>query len=190
LLWYWGADINSYYPVHNYHPGCSLLPEWDVGCSSVKKGPDMRPNSDPTCRVHVLAVSPLESDHTSLAHIFGRTAWDFDIARSIEEASEKLSTSPIPVILCEENLPDGTWKDLLALTERQASPCYVVVTSQSADDRLWAEVLNLGAYDVLAKPFDSKEVFRVIGLAWRHWLDLRKPVGRAHGKTVTATAVA
>jgi DNA-binding NtrC family response regulator len=157
---------------------------------AIKKGPDMKFNGDPACRVHVLAVSPSESDHRSLAHIFGHTAWEFDTACSIEEASAKLLTTPTPVLLCEENLPDGTWKDLLALAERQANPCYVVVTSQCADDRLWAEVLNLGAYDVLAKPFDSKEVFRVVGLAWRHWLDLRKSVGRAYGKTVTASAVA
>ena len=150
----------------------------------------MNHRSDPTCRVHVLAVSPLECDHRSLAHIFSHTAWHFETAHSVEEATAKLLESPTPVILCEENLPDGSWKDLLAVTERLPNPCYVVVTSQCADDRLWAEVLNLGAYDVLAKPFHSKEVFRVVGLAWRHWLDLRKSAGRAYSKTITAGAVA
>jgi DNA-binding response OmpR family regulator len=29
----------------------------------------------------------------------------------------------------------------------------------------WAEVLNLGGYAVLAKPFDIKEVYRVVGFA-------------------------
>jgi DNA-binding response OmpR family regulator len=43
------------------------------------------------------------------------------------------------------------------------------VTSRVADDSLWAEVLNLGAYDLLMKPFDLTEVFRVVSLAWRHW---------------------
>jgi len=36
------------------------------------------------------------------------------------------------------------------------------VTSRLADERLWAEALNLGAYDVLAKPFDSTEAMRVV----------------------------
>ena len=31
---------------------------------------------------------------------------------------------------------------------------------------LWAEDLNLGAYDVLVQPFDPDEVYRVILLAW------------------------
>ena len=30
---------------------------------------------------------------------------------------------------------------------------------------LWAEVLNLGGYDVLAQPFDELEVRRVVALA-------------------------
>ena len=39
----------------------------------------------------------------------------------------------------------------------------------AADERLWAEALNLGAYDVLAKPFDRTEVMRVVSMAWMHW---------------------
>jgi DNA-binding response OmpR family regulator len=43
------------------------------------------------------------------------------------------------------------------------------VTSRHADDRLWAEALNLGAWDVLAKPFDPGEVVRVVNLACLCW---------------------
>jgi DNA-binding response OmpR family regulator len=46
-----------------------------------------------------------------------------------------------------------------------------MVTSRLADERLWAEALNLGAYDVLAKPFDGREVIRILSLAWQHWQD-------------------
>jgi DNA-binding NtrC family response regulator len=45
----------------------------------------------------------------------------------------------------------------------------LIVTSRLADDRLWAEALNLGAYDVIAKPFDASEVVRIAGLACAHW---------------------
>ena len=50
-----------------------------------------------------------------------------------------------------------------------AKPPYLVVTSRLADDYLWAEALNLGAYDVLPKPFETAEVERVLGSAWLHW---------------------
>jgi DNA-binding NtrC family response regulator len=49
------------------------------------------------------------------------------------------------------------------------------VTSRAADERLWAEALNLGAYDVLAKPFDPTEVCRIVSLAWMHWAEQHGP---------------
>ncbi len=45
----------------------------------------------------------------------------------------------------------------------------LIVTSRLADEGLWAEVLNLGGYDVLAQPFDAEEVYRVVFLAWDEW---------------------
>jgi DNA-binding NtrC family response regulator len=152
----------------------------------------MNSNRDAAGRVHVLVVSSVESDHTSLSHIFGHTAWTFDSARSLKEAIAKLANKPCPVILCDETLRDGSWKDLYDFCQHSTPPSYLIVTSQFADDRLWAEVLNIGAYDVLSKPFHSQEVFRVVGLAWRHWTDSRKPAARAyaHSANLTAGAVA
>jgi hypothetical protein len=43
------------------------------------------------------------------------------------------------------------------------------VGSRSADEFLWAEALNLGAYDVLARPFEPSEVMRTLSLAWLQW---------------------
>ena len=40
------------------------------------------------------------------------------------------------------------------------------MASRFADDYLWVEALNLGAYDVLAKPFDITELTRSLSLAW------------------------
>ena len=50
-------------------------------------------------------------------------------------------------------------------------PPLLIVTSRLADERLWAEALNLGAWDVLAKPFDADEVIRIVSIAWQHWQD-------------------
>jgi hypothetical protein len=42
-----------------------------------------------------------------------------------------------------------------------SSPPSFIVTSRLADERLWVEALNVGAYDVLVKPFDVAELKRV-----------------------------
>jgi DNA-binding NtrC family response regulator len=125
-------------------------------------------------RVRVLAVSPYEQDHHALRHIFGHTAWSLESADTYSEACDRLMRNPAPVVLCEQRLQDGDWKDLLAMTQGMKDPSHLVVISKHADDRLWAEVLNLGAYDVLAKPLVSPEVFRIVGLAWRNWMDKRR----------------
>ena len=75
------------------------------------------------------------------------------------EACGHLSNAGNPVVICEKSLPDGEWKDLLGKTPR------LIVTSHAADEALWAEVLNLGGYDVLAQPFDEQEVRRVVTMA-------------------------
>ena len=65
----------------------------------------------------------------------------------------------------------------------------LIVTSRLADERLWAEALNLGAYDVLAKPFDSTEAMRVVGAAWRAWGGpVRLPARQEYYKCKVATA--
>jgi FixJ family two-component response regulator len=53
--------------------------------------------------------------------------------------------------------------------ERLPSAPSFIVTSRLADDRLWAEALNRGAYDVLAKPFERMELVRSVSSAWLHW---------------------
>ena len=150
----------------------------------------MNGTSNVTSRVRVLAVSPFEGDHKVLTHIFGHTAWDLESVSSLREAAARMEESCSPVVLCEESLADGDWKDLLALTTRQAGPCCLIVMSEKADERLWAEVLNLGAYDVLAKPLHSKEVFNSIVQAWRHSMNCRKSVERVHPQRDAAAAVA
>jgi DNA-binding response OmpR family regulator len=54
-----------------------------------------------------------------------------------------------------------------------SNPPFLIVTSRTADERLWAEALNLGAYDVLAKPYNQAEVIRVVSLAWLLWKERR-----------------
>lgn len=128
-------------------------------------------------RVHVLAVTPFDSDVQALSRIFGHTAWDLSSAPSLSRALDYMHANPAPVILTETVLPDANWKDMLAAAAGMPHSPYLILTASNADDRLWAEALNLGAYDVLSKPYRAQEVFRIVGLAWRHWMEIS--LGRA-----------
>ena len=123
----------------------------------------------PDRAVTVLNVSPVEADHLILAQIFSHSNWKLHVARTCSEAMALLETKLLPVVLCEQELPDGSWKDILERANEAANPPTLIVSSRLADDRLWSEVLNLGGYNVLSKPFRESEVFRDVSLAWLAW---------------------
>ena len=117
----------------------------------------------------VLAVIPHEEDRDALRGLFRHSNWFVSFKSSIAEAMAALKESPLPVVLCDRDLPDGTWKDLLAATQTVRCPPRVVVTSRLVDRRLWAEALSLGCHDVLPQPFLASELFPVLSFAWRNW---------------------
>jgi DNA-binding NtrC family response regulator len=127
-----------------------------------------------TSTVEVLAVSPVELDITRLRRLFSHTAWNLNSATNIKQAVEAIQKNRIPVVVTSERLPDGTWSDLLSRLARIPNPPEVILMTDDPDERLWMDVLNRGAYDVLAKPLASSEVFRIISLAWRRWRDRRQ----------------
>lgn len=120
-------------------------------------------------RLAILAVGLREEDHCVLRQVLSRSGWALASAATIAGAMRFLERNFAPVILCESNLPDGSWRDVLEAATIGGRPPNVIVTARLADDRLWAEVLNLGGYDVLAKPFDGCELFRALSSAWRNW---------------------
>ena len=120
-----------------------------------------------TENITLLAISPNEQDRQSLEHILDIDRWTVQGARTLEEASSMLRQEP-SLVLCEKDLPDGSWKDVFHEARCLENPPPIVVVSRQADERFWAEVLNLGCYDVLLKPFEYSEVRRVMGMALRH----------------------
>ncbi len=131
--------------------------------------------------VVALSVSPDDQDHNALQQLFDASNWVLYRANSVWSALSLLRKYEIGVILCECDLDQYTWINMLEEVNKlspDAPP--LIVTSRLADERLWVEALNLGAYDVLAKPFYTKEVVRSVNLAWLHWVyrhDTRTAIG-------------
>jgi DNA-binding NtrC family response regulator len=111
----------------------------------------------------LLAVSSDPKDPEVLD--FCLKGWRVHRATTCSDASSKLSESACDVILCDKSLPDGGWRDLLARAEALSTSVPVVVMSHAADESMWADVLREGAFDLLAKPLDQKEICRVVSRA-------------------------
>jgi DNA-binding NtrC family response regulator len=131
----------------------------------------------------LLAVSPHSKDHLALKQTFRATNWALREARTYREALMILCQDRMPVVICECSLPDGNWEDVLGQTADLPDAPRLIVTSPEPDARLWAEVLNMGGYDVLATPFDQNEVIRVVSGAWRSWESEWSRVKQRWGKT-------
>lgn len=106
--------------------------------------------------------------------------WAVQPEASISEALQALHGNRVPVVLCDRDQMPEIWKELLDQFAGWPAAPSLIVTSRLADDYLWSEALNLGAYDVLARPFNRAEVARSVALAQSHWL----------GKCASAPALA
>ena len=141
----------------------------------------------PARSVSVLSLSPHEIDHLSLQAIIGRSKWKLFTASDLPSALSVLQGHEISVLLCERDLQPGTWIDMLERIRFLPNTPSLIVSSRLADDHLWAEALNLGAWDVLSKPFDHIEVIRSVKSAWQRWHDQMHPHATAM-RTMTAAS--
>ncbi len=139
--------------------------------------------------VRVLAISAAEEDFVSLQHVFSHSKWRFDRVHTLAEAVAYLRENDAAVVISPCELPDGNWKTVLSELVRQPQAPRLIVYSDAANDRLWAEVLDHGGYDLVRVPFEAGEIVRVVSLAWRQWKDewLQRSQGaqRASGRRQT-----
>lgn len=124
----------------------------------------------------LLAEDRTAEEYSTLYAVCERNRWDLTHASDPHEAMQALGSKRFGVIITEPLLTGGeSWHALLADMLGRPCPWMVIVASRLADEALWAEVLNLGGHDVLAKPFDEEEVERVLSAAWRHLCKRNKP---------------
>ena len=120
--------------------------------------------------VSALLVGEYKSDRLLAQEIFRLAGWRLFEARNRRSAMECLERNPVQVVLAQSDLPNWSWQNVLRDLRCMRRPPQLVVTSPTADDRLWAEVLNIGGYDVLlAEPFEADELRRVVASASRHF---------------------
>lgn len=114
----------------------------------------------------VLAVMPGAEDRVLLKNIFAGSDYRLRFLRSFPRKRTASRLECVGVVLTDVQLADNSsWKDVLHEMDRISSPPPLIVAGRLADEVLWAEVLNLGGHDVLAKPFDRKEVLHAVSMA-------------------------
>jgi DNA-binding response OmpR family regulator len=131
----------------------------------------------------ILSISPFEEDHARLQAIIGKVS-KLVTAQSFSTAKRLLESQDVSLVICERDSPPTTWIECLDYIQSLPTAPFLIVTSRLADERLWAEVLNLGGWDVLAKPFDDREVLRTV----RSTMERYRYSGEVIAKPLSLTA--
>jgi PleD family two-component response regulator len=114
----------------------------------------------------IVFVSASEEDEWTFRRIIGVEQPVVSV-REVAEARAAITQYRPRIVVCDSNASGfESWRDLLALPESVSFA--LIVVSRQPDERLWAEVLNLGGYDVLATPLRRQEVERVMASALCH----------------------
>ena len=124
-----------------------------------------------------LVISPSEDDHSYLRNVFESLRRRLYSARSCGDGLRLLEVRGIDLVICDRELPGGTWEDVLAAAARLAVAPPVIVAAHHPDERFWLEVLERGGCDVLAKPFRAREVVPALSLAGQCWRSRKQAVG-------------
>ena len=127
----------------------------------------------------VLIVGSVPEDRAALVRILEFEDWRVQEAAGCAQALSLLEQTRFPVLICHQEVAGGDWQDLLSACQLLPAPPQFIVFSRIADCLLWAEALNLGAWDVLGAPPVAEEVLRVVGLATHKWWRRKVDVQRA-----------
>lgn len=135
------------------------------------------PDRHPAGTITVLSFSPVENDHAALEQTFRDSSLtlypncrlSLHPSRTLASALALLRRNRIPIVVCDRDENPDAWREILRATKGLSAPPCLIVTSRLADDRQWAELLNAGAFDLLAKPFEKSNVIRIVQSAWVHW---------------------
>jgi DNA-binding NtrC family response regulator len=102
------------------------------------------------------------------------------VARTIFELSDILARKQPPqVIFTDRELPDGTWKEVLALAAESPAPTNVVVVDRIVDMKFYIEVIERGAFDFIAPPFSDPDISHVVHCAADNAMSRRDALAHA-----------
>ena len=90
-----------------------------------------------------------------------------NLCRSFDELKQVVQSDPIAVIVCEDRVPQETFRRILDLTRQSTTPIPIVVASRTGEWEEFLLALRRGAFDYLVLPPQLHEVKRILALALR-----------------------
>ncbi len=117
----------------------------------------------------ILVISARVDDRRGLDPILNGTEWSVVDAADIVRAIDALKRSAFPIVLFDRDLAGGAWQDTLRMLRAASDRACVILLSNVSDEYLWNEVISLGGFDVLTRPFHKDQVVSMLDFAHTYW---------------------
>lgn len=123
--------------------------------------------SIPTKAPVVLAVTNRVGSSTLIRQIEEQGVRVIAVSRRDEARAILRDNLPIPIVLTDESLPDGDWRDVLQDVAVLGVPAEIVVCATGSEQplRLCFELLDHGAFGLMAEPYDPDQLQWLINAA-------------------------
>jgi DNA-binding NtrC family response regulator len=127
--------------------------ESGVSSGSIGVGQDKEGNP-----MEVLIVSCRTENKKSLMQVFVDLPLVTHCVSNIEQARDFLCSHAVPIIFCEDRLPDGTYRELLSSVRSEWPDTRFVVVQCLGEWEEYLEALHLGADEVVKCPLEPTDV--------------------------------
>ena len=113
---------------------------------------------------HVFAL--LVHSHPEPFESLKRALWDLSVetfsVETCREARELIPQCKPRVIFAENALPDGSWLSILSIAEAADVPLSLIVVGAVPNTRSYLSVMERGAFDYVAPPFEHEPLEFVV----------------------------
>jgi len=106
----------------------------------------------------VLVVSTRAEDRKALMQVLDKLSANVFSCSTLGQAQEVLARQTIKLVFCDQRLPDGTYRDLVAARQAGLKTPPVVVTSRVGGWEDYTEATRLGAFDLIPCPLHPTDV--------------------------------
>jgi DNA-binding NtrC family response regulator len=90
--------------------------------------------------------------------------WSLEVCwcLTLQQARRGLRRGNHALVLCEAELPDGTFQDVITLLEKKLDQVRVIVLAESHSEDGYRQAIELGAFDVISAPCRRTDVQWII----------------------------
>jgi DNA-binding NtrC family response regulator len=122
------------------------------------------------CRFECVFLAGCAEESQAVSRLLEPACVTVHHAATLGDAKSLLQETGSEVLLTELTFDGGTWEDARTMLAQTRPRAVLVVTVEQAqaDERLWIDALERGAYDLILQPFVAEELQRILDNANAH----------------------